>query len=44
MSWLGYKRENRGLGTAKAKGLSAVSPRPVQEDREPTGGAPLQEG
>jgi pilus assembly protein CpaF len=35
MSWLGYKRENRGLGTAKAKGLSAVSPRPAQEDREP---------
>ena len=40
MSWLGYKRENRGLGTAKAKGLSAVSPRPVQEDREPQA-APL---
>ena len=40
MSWLGNKRENRGLGTAKAKGLSAVSPRPVQEDREPQA-APL---
>src|SRR5208337_2191548 len=40
MSWLGYKKENRGLGTAKAKGLSAVSPRPVQEDREPQA-APL---
>jgi pilus assembly protein CpaF len=40
MSWLGYKRENRGLGTAKAKGLSAVSPRPVQEDRVPQA-APL---
>jgi pilus assembly protein CpaF len=40
MSWLGYKSENRGLGTAKAKGLSAVSPRPVQEDREPQA-APL---
>ena len=40
MSWLGNKRENRGLGTAKAKGLSAVSPRPVQEDRVPQA-APL---
>jgi pilus assembly protein CpaF len=40
MSWLGSKRENRGLGTAKAKGLSAVSPRPVQEDLEPQA-APL---
>jgi pilus assembly protein CpaF len=39
MSWLGYKRENNGLGTAKAKGLSAVSPRPIQ-DREPQA-APL---
>ncbi len=35
MSWLGYKKENRGLGTAKAKGLSAVSPLPVQDDRDP---------
>ncbi len=33
MSWLGYKKENRGM--AKAKGLSAVSPLPVQEDRDP---------
>jgi pilus assembly protein CpaF len=40
MSWLGYKRENRGQGTAKVKGLSAVSPPPVQEDREPQA-APL---
>jgi len=40
MSWLGHKKENRGPGTAKAKGLSAVSPRPVQEDREPQA-APL---
>ncbi len=40
MSWLGHKRENRGLGTAKGKGLSAVSPRPAQADREPLA-APL---
>jgi hypothetical protein len=31
MSWLGYKKEKRGPGTAKAKGLSAVSPLPVEE-------------
>jgi len=38
MSWLGYKKENRGM--AKAKGLSAVSPLPVQEDRDPKAAPP----
>ncbi|MGO9621939.1 MAG: CpaF family protein [Desulfobaccales bacterium] len=40
MSWLDYKKEKRGPVTARAKGLSAVSPQPVQEDREPQA-APL---
>jgi pilus assembly protein CpaF len=35
MSWLGYKKENRGSGTAKAKGLSAVSSLPAKKDRDP---------
>ncbi len=34
MGWLGYKKE-KGPGPVKARGLSAVSPPPVQVDAEP---------
>ncbi|MGA7563592.1 MAG: CpaF family protein [Desulfobaccales bacterium] len=33
MSWLSNRKENKGLGVAKVKGLSAVSPLPGKEDR-----------